>query len=78
MAGRMLVELIERSSKKVAKAIASTPGWRNARRTKHTQALEKVMQEAIDLRRTLLKVRSLVKEEYKCRPLAKCRNSHLY
>ena len=55
MAGRILVELIERSSKKVAKAIASTPGWRNARRTSHTQALEKVMEEAGELRKTLLK-----------------------
>lgn len=55
MAGRMLVGLIERSSKKVAKAIASTPGWRNARRTAHTQALEKVMEEAGELRKTLIK-----------------------
>jgi hypothetical protein len=50
-----LVNLIERSSKKVAKAIASTPRWRNARRTAHTQALERVSEEATELRRTLLK-----------------------
>jgi hypothetical protein len=55
LAGRMLVDVIEHSSKKVAKAIASTPGWRNARRTAHTQALEQVNQEAIELKRTLLK-----------------------
>jgi hypothetical protein len=51
----MLVDVIEHSSKKVAKAIASTPGWRNARRTAHTQALEQVNQEAVELKRTLLK-----------------------
>jgi hypothetical protein len=39
----------------VAKAIASTPRWRNARRTAHTQALERVSGEATELRRTLLK-----------------------
>jgi hypothetical protein len=51
----MLVDLVQRSSTKVAKAIASTPRWRNARRLAHTQALEKVSEEAQDLRRTLLK-----------------------
>ena len=49
------MDLIERSSKKVAKAIASTPRWRTSRRTAHTQALEQVSEEASDLRRTLLK-----------------------
>jgi hypothetical protein len=39
----------------VAKAIASTPRWRNACRTAHTQALERVSGEATELRRTLLK-----------------------
>jgi hypothetical protein len=55
MAGRMLVELVDRSSKNVAHAIAKEPGWRNARRTAHTQALERVSQEAGELRKTLVK-----------------------
>jgi hypothetical protein len=55
LAGRMLVDLIERSSTKVAKAITSLPRWRNARRLAHTQALEQVSEEARDLRRTLIK-----------------------
>ena len=55
MAGHMLVQVVEKSSRKVAKAIASSTGWRNARRTTHTQALEKVMDEARELKKTLLK-----------------------
>eukprot|EP00980_Cylindrotheca_fusiformis_P017944 scaffold5703_cov132-Cylindrotheca_fusiformis.AAC.3 len=55
-AGRMLVDLIEQSSWKVANAIAASPGWRqNARRTAHTRALEQVREEAEELKRTLLK-----------------------
>jgi hypothetical protein len=48
LAGRMLVDLIERSSKKVAKAIASTPRWCSTRRMAHTKALEQVSEEATD------------------------------
>lgn len=56
LAGRMLVDLIEQSSQKVAKAIASSPRWRqNARRTAHTRALEQVSEDASELKRTLLK-----------------------
>ena len=47
-----MVDLIERSSKKVAKAIASS---RSSRRQAHTQKLEQVSEEANELRRTLLK-----------------------
>ena len=49
--GRMLVDLIERSSIKVAKVIAKT---RSSRRNAHTRALEQVSAEAQELRRTLL------------------------
>ena len=55
LSGSRLIDLIEQSSKKVAKAIASTPGWRNARRANHTQALETVLKDALELKRTLLK-----------------------
>ena len=48
-----MVDLIERSSKKVAKAIASS---RSSRRQAHTSKLEQVSEEANELRRTLLKV----------------------
>jgi hypothetical protein len=52
----MLVDLIEQSSQNVAKAIASSPQWRqNARRSAHTRALEKVSEDASELKRTLLK-----------------------
>jgi hypothetical protein len=52
----MLVDLIEQSSHKVAKAIASSPRWRqNAKRTAHTRALEQVSEDASELKRTLLK-----------------------
>ena len=51
MAGRMLVDLVERSSVKVAKVIAKT---RSSRRNAHTRALELVSAEAQELRRTLL------------------------
>ena len=47
----MLVDLVERSSLKVAKVIAKT---RSSRRTAHTKALEQVSAEAQALRRTLL------------------------
>ncbi len=51
MAGRMLVDLIERSSMKVAKVIAKS---KSSRRNAHTRALERVSAEAQELRRTLL------------------------
>jgi hypothetical protein len=47
----MLVDLIERSSIKVAKVIAKT---KSSRRNAHTRALEQVSAEAQELRRTLL------------------------
>lgn len=50
-AGRMLVDLIEKSSIKVAKVIAKT---RSSRRNAHTRALEQVSAEAQELKRTLL------------------------
>jgi hypothetical protein len=53
----MLVDLIETSSKAVAKAIASSPSWRqNAKRTSHTRALEIVNEEAMDLKTVLKKI----------------------
>ena len=56
LAGKILIDLIQHSSEKVATAIASSPRWRqNARRTAHTRALEQVSQEASELKRTLLK-----------------------
>lgn len=56
LAGKILVDLIQHSSEKVATAIASSPRWRqNARRTAHTRALEHASQEASELKRTLLK-----------------------
>jgi hypothetical protein len=58
IAGRMLVDLIERSSTKVARAITSLPRWRSARRLAHTQALEQASEEARDLKRTLIKMYS--------------------
>lgn len=54
----MLVDLIERSSTKVARAITSIPRWRSARRLAHTQALEQVSEEARELKRTLIKMYS--------------------
>ncbi|KAG7362859.1 Gins complex like protein [Nitzschia inconspicua] len=53
LAGRMLVDLIERSSTQVAKEISSMR--RNARRQAHAQYLKQVSEEARDLRRTLVK-----------------------
>lgn len=50
----MLVDLIERSSRRVAKAIAATRS-RNNRQAAHTLALEQVSEEAQELRRILLK-----------------------
>ena len=47
----MLVDLIEKSSIKVAKVIAKT---RSSRRNAHTRALEQVSAEAQELKRTLL------------------------
>ncbi|KAL3940245.1 MAG: hypothetical protein SGBAC_005180 [Bacillariaceae sp.] len=56
LAGKILVDLIQHSSEKVATAIASTPRWRqNAKRTTHSRALEQVSEEAALLKRTLLK-----------------------
>ena len=56
----MLVDLIEQSSKKVAKAIASQ-GGRNARRNNgQILALENVLKESRELRKTLLSVRIFV------------------
>jgi hypothetical protein len=54
----LLVDLIERSSTEVAKAITSIPRWRSARRLTHTQALEQVSEEARELKRTLIKMYS--------------------
>jgi hypothetical protein len=51
----MLVDVIDQSSIKVAKAITSSPRWRTAQRLAHTQALKQLSEEARDLRRTLLK-----------------------
>jgi hypothetical protein len=53
MAGQMLVDLVERSSRRVAKAIAATKT--SNRKAAHTQALEQVSEEAQELRRILLK-----------------------
>jgi len=50
----MIVDLIEQSSKKVAKAIASQ--GRNSRRNSQILALEQVAKEAVELRQTLLAV----------------------
>lgn len=47
----MIVDLIERSSMKIAKVIAKT---KSSRRNAHTRALEQVSAEAQELRRTLL------------------------
>jgi hypothetical protein len=55
--GRLLVDLVESSAKKVAKAIASQTTGRNARRNSQIDALENVLQEATALRKTLLSVR---------------------
>ena len=53
MAGRLLVDMIEQSSRKVAKAIASSPRWRkNAKRTAHTRALEQASEDANELKKT--------------------------
>jgi hypothetical protein len=54
MAGRMLVDLIEQSSRKIAKAIASQQSFR---KNAQIQTLEQVLQESIALRKTLLSVR---------------------
>jgi len=55
----MLVDLIEQSSKKVAKAIATQAGGRNTRRNAEILALGNVLKEAGELRKTLLSVRCL-------------------
>jgi len=58
LSGRMMVDLIEQSSKKVAKAIATQSGGRNnMRRNQQILALENVLKEARELRRTLISVR---------------------
>lgn len=56
----MLVELIEKSSKKVAKAISSQTGRTNPRRNAQIAALEAVTKEALELRKSLLSVRTLI------------------
>jgi hypothetical protein len=57
MAGRMLVDLIESSSKKVAESISKGRS-RNARRNTEIAALEQVRHEATGLQKALLTVRS--------------------
>jgi hypothetical protein len=54
----MLVALIETSSTKVAKAIAAQGA--NRRVNAHRAALESVLNEARELRKTLLMVRSVL------------------
>ena len=49
--GKLIVDLIERSSIKVAKVIAKT---KSSRRNAHTRALEQASAEAQELRRTLV------------------------
>lgn len=49
--GKLIVDLIERSSIKVAKVIAKT---KSSRRSAHTRALEQASAEAQELRRTLV------------------------
>jgi hypothetical protein len=55
LSGIALVNLIDASSKQVAKAIAGS-GARSARRNSHLAALEAVKLEADELRKTLLLV----------------------
>lgn len=57
MAGRMLVDMINSSSRKVSKAISAQTG-RNTRRNSQLLALEQVVTEAEALRKTLLAVSS--------------------
>ena len=57
LAGQILVNLIERSSTHIAKEITSMPRWRSTNRMAvHTQALQQVSEEALALRKTLLKL----------------------
>lgn len=57
LSGNLLVNLVEQSSAKVAKAIASQPG-RNPRRNAQIAALEAVLKDARELRTTLVSVRT--------------------
>jgi hypothetical protein len=57
LAGQILVNLIERSSTHIAKEITSMPRWRSTNRMAlHTKALQQVSEEALALRKTLLKL----------------------
>jgi hypothetical protein len=57
MAGRMLVDLIEPSSKKVGEIISKTRNRNTRAINSQRAALEQVLQEAKGLRKALLKVR---------------------
>jgi hypothetical protein len=57
MAGRMLVDLIEPSSKKVGEIISKTRSRNSRALNTQRAALEQVLQEAKGLRKALLKVR---------------------
>jgi hypothetical protein len=57
MAGRMLVDLIEPSSKKVGEIISKTRSRNSRALNSQRAALEQVLQEAQGLRKALLTVR---------------------
>jgi hypothetical protein len=57
MAGRMLVDLIEPSSKKVGEQISKNRSRNSRALNSQRAALEQVLQEAQGLRKALLKVR---------------------
>jgi hypothetical protein len=59
MAGRMLVDLIEPSSKKVGEQISKNRSRNSRALNSQRAALEQVLQEAQALRKALLKVRRL-------------------
>jgi hypothetical protein len=60
MAGRMLVDLIEPSSKKVGEQISKYRSRNSKALNSQRAALEQVMQEAQALRKALLKVRLFI------------------
>lgn len=59
MSGTRIVGLIEQCSSVVAAAIASSRSRRNTKRNAHTAAMARVSQEALELRQTLLEVRTI-------------------
>jgi hypothetical protein len=60
MAGRMLVDLIEPSSKKVGEQISKNRSRNSRALNSQRAALEQVLQEAQALRKALLKVRRFI------------------